>query len=158
MNSQETTERPSFIESASALDVARQYIGKGYAIVPIPHKSKAPNIKEWGKLRITESDADKHFNGKPQNIGVLLGEPSGKLVDVDLDCDEAVKLAPKFLPKTGAIFGRESKRRSHYLYITEIKSATFERAKGKMLVELRSTGKQTVFPHSTHPSGESITW
>jgi hypothetical protein len=155
---QETAGQPSFIEGASMLDIARQYIRKGYRVLPIPHKAKAPVIREWGKLRITEADADVYFSGKPQNIGVLLGEPSGNLVDVDLDCDEAVKLAPSFLPSTPAIFGRESKPSSHYLYVTEIKSAKFQNADGQMLVELRSTGGQTVFPHSTHPSGERVTW
>ena len=57
-----------------------------------------------------------HFNGTG-NIGVLLGEPSGWLIDVDLDCDEAVALAPKFLPPTGATSGRPGKPASHWWYV-----------------------------------------
>jgi hypothetical protein len=47
---------------------------------------------------------------------VQLGPKSGGLCDVDLDCTEAVVLAPAFLPPTHAVFGRKSKPRSHYLY------------------------------------------
>jgi hypothetical protein len=143
---------------ATSLEVARRYIQRGLAIIPIPHRHKAPLIKEWPKLRITEANAHDYFNGKPQNIGVILGAPSGNLIDIDLDCPEAVKLAPYFLPKTGAIFGRASSPQAHYIYFSEIEQTTFKAPDGKMLLELRSTGGQTVFPGSTHPSGEVIEW
>ena len=48
----------------------------------------------------------EYFNGAEQNIGVLLGDPSGHTVDVDLDCPEALALAGWFLPPTGCKFGR----------------------------------------------------
>ncbi|MDQ3821571.1 MAG: bifunctional DNA primase/polymerase, partial [Acidobacteriota bacterium] len=148
---------PNF-PAATALDVARRYIGQGFAVIPIPHKAKSPNLAKWQTLRITEATADQYFGDGLQNIGALLGEPSGKLIDIDLDCAEAVQLAPKFLPETPAIFGRESKPQSHYLYFADAKTAKFQTPDGRMIVELRSTGAQTVFPHSTHPSGEVVTW
>ena len=85
----------------------------------------------------------------------------GNLVDVDLDCAETVALAPQFLPETEWIFGRPSKRNSHWLYRAEplVKTAKFaDPTDNAMLVEVRSTGCQTVFPPSVHPSGESITF
>jgi hypothetical protein len=96
----------------------------------------------------------------PCNIGVVLGHASGGLVDIDLDALEAGLLADVFLPATGSVFGREGKPRSHRLYVCDpppayVKLADHEK---KTLVELRSTGQQTVFPASTHDSGEKIVW
>jgi Bifunctional DNA primase/polymerase, N-terminal len=90
------------------------------------------------------------------NVGIILGEPSGWLVDVDLDCPEAIELADQFLPPTPAITGRPSAPRSHRWYIavgavTEKHSAL----DGSMIVELRSTGTQTVVGPSVHPAGET---
>jgi hypothetical protein len=139
------------------LDVAREYLERGWAVIPIPHGRKTPLIKEWPKLRITQADAANYFNGQPQNIGVILGTPSLNLIDIDLDCPEAVLLAPHFLPDTPAIFGRTSKLRSHYLYESKIGQAKYKAPDGKMLLELRSDGGQTIFPGSVH-SGEAVEW
>ncbi len=143
--------------SQPTLEIARDYIKQGWAVIPIPHGRKTPLIREWPKLRITQANAHEHFDGQPQNIGVILGEPSGHLIDIDLDCREAVMLAPQFLPPTPSRFGRASKPQSHYLYISEIKQAKYKSPDGKMLLELRSDGGQTIFPGSVH-SNESVEW
>ena len=135
---------------------ARTYIARGWAVVPIPPRSKAPVLPAWQKLRLTAEEVPQHFS-PGANIGVLLGEPSGWLIDVDLDHALARELAPRFLPSTSAIFGRDGSPRSHWLYVTEAPTHKRTSPHG-MLVELRSTGLQTVFPGSTHPTGESIRW
>ncbi len=145
-------------------DAARRYIEQGRAPIPIPFMSKGPVIKGWQKLRLTLDDLPKYFNGHEQNIGNLLGEPSNGLIDADLDCKEARALARYFLPRTASIFGRQSAPRSHWEYVVSPPMETEQWAvppdkdrKGKsMLVELRGTGAQTVFPPSVHPSGEPI--
>ena len=144
----------------SALDAALDYCARGWATIPVPHRAKRPVIKEWQKLRITADTAPRYFDSDSQNIGVLLGMPSGELVDVDLDCREALALAASFLPATGSVFGRASKQMSHRLYVAAIpRIVQFEDPEnGTMLLELRSTGGQTVFPGSTHESGEAIEW
>ncbi|MBL0926221.1 MAG: DUF3987 domain-containing protein [Phycisphaerales bacterium] len=137
------------------LESARTYLSRGYAVIPVPARKKIPVLKGWTDLRLSESDLPAHFNGTG-NIGVLLGEPSGWLVDVDLDCEEAVALAPKFLPPTGAMSGRPGKPASHWWYVCEgIKTRKHQDpVSKKMIVELRSTGAQTVVGPSIHPSGE----
>ncbi len=139
----------------TSLERALRLIRGGRTVVPIPYQQKAPTIPGWQNLRITAETAPQYFNGEPQNIGVLLGEPSGWLVDIDLDCDEAIAAAPYLLPPTGS-FGRKTTPASHYLY--EAKDARTKKYvwHGDTLVELRSTGCQTVFPGSTHPSGEAV--
>lgn len=98
------------------LEVARSYFHRGWMPLPVPFRSKNPNFKGWQHFSTTEGQLHSHFNGHPQNIGVRLGSPSGELVDIDLDCPESLKLAPLLLPASGAVFGRISKRRSHWLY------------------------------------------
>ena len=142
------------------LFAATAYAKQGWSVIPIPHKSKAPLLKGWPDLRLTEEQLPRHFNGKPQNIGVLLGEPSGWLIDIDLDHPLAAELVPNHLPQTQAVFGREGNPSSHYLYRATgpVETKKFDSKSNGMLVELRSTGQQTVLPPSTHVSGEAIAW
>lgn len=151
---------PAEGNSESTQSVALRYMRRGWSVVPVPHRSKNPGFRHWQQLRLTEQDIAQHFNCKPLNIGVLTGEPSGWLVDVDLDHSRIVELAPDYLPPTSAVFGRASKPRSHWLYRVSAPLITrkFRSKSAGMLVEVRSTGLQTVFPPSTHESGEPITW
>lgn len=142
------------------LDAAKAYRDRQWMPVPIPYRSKRPDRKHWEQMRLTADELPSHFTGKEQNIGILLGEPSGWLIDVDLDHPRAVEIAGQYLPPTPAIFGRESKRRSHWIYRSACPAVTRKlrsRSAG-MIVEFRSTGCQTVFPPSTHESGELIEW
>jgi hypothetical protein len=155
----------------TALDIAKSYIQRGWNPTPIPFKSKIPPGEEWQKRIIDNSNVSDFFNDQPQNIGVIMGPTSGGLVDVDLDCPEAIAIAAFILPKTGAIFGRPSARMAHWLYRTDLALTADKSAirfkdpsrpiAGVTLVELRiggAKGAQTVFPGSIHESGEAISW
>ncbi|MAG36329.1 MAG: hypothetical protein CL878_08805 [Dehalococcoidia bacterium] len=145
----------------NCVDAALAYARRGWAPIVVPRGQKSPKRRGGQKQRLTEDDIPKHFGGSAKNVGVLLGEPSGGLVDVDLDTPEAVLLAPYFLPKTGARFGRPSNPNSHWLYQCDSPPRTERYADplgGTMLVELRSDGCQTIFPPSVHPSGEQVAW
>jgi len=160
------TSLQEIVPSLSPLQAARIYHARGWAPIPIPLGVKNPGFPGWQKLRLTADDLPKHFlepssdddGPDGQNIGLLLGDPSNGLTDVDLDSPETVALAARFLPPTGAIFGRRSKPRSHWLYRTEPTATTakFKAPDGEMLVELRSTGCQTVVPPSIH--AELVRW
>jgi P4 family phage/plasmid primase-like protien len=107
-------------------------------------------------------DVPKYFNNG-QNIGILLGEPSGGLVDVDLDVPVAVAAGRYLLPDT-LRSGRESSQDSHYWYRCDPAPSTVKfqvprSGEGpEMFVELRSTGKQTVVAPSVHPDGDQYIW
>lgn len=135
-------------------EAAREYIARGWAPIPFERREKGPTYEGWQTYRANGCD---EFANK--NIGILDGVPSNGIVDVDLDCPEALALAPLVLPPTGAIFGRKSKPKSHWLYRCapppETKQFQFNKA---MFVELRSTGVQTMVPPSVHPSGETVRW
>ena len=94
--------------SHTTREAAENYLSRGWAIIPVPFGKKAPTLKGWPDLWLTKDDLSRHFNGLPVNIGVLLGDPSGGLIDVDLDSPEALILAPRFLPPTECRFGRAS--------------------------------------------------
>jgi hypothetical protein len=158
------------------LDAAIAYDARGWNTVPVEYRSKKPALGEgWHKVVITAANAAKYFNGRDINIGVQLGAASHGLTDVDCDAPEAVAIAPYLLPSTGAIFGRASKRNSHWLYYSKL-ADTVENAAivyddlvGKRqgrpyarLIELRIGGRglgaQTVAPPSIHKTGEVIRW
>ena len=141
------------------------YVEQGWALLPLAAGEKKPRVdvaKNWGAYRLAREQVRGTF-GDGCNVGVLLGEPSRGLVDVDLDCSEAIELAPAFLPD----IGRSRKPRSHWIYrargelppslvVDDIPAAG--KPHGAVLVELRSTGRQTMIPPSLHPSGESVEW
>ena len=137
---------------------AERYIGRGFAVVPIPHGKKRPTLEGWEGLRLTTDELPEHFNGKPQNIGLVLGEPSGGLVDVDHDVPEAAKIAGRFLPPT-VTSGREGSPHSHWWYVSPgAETVRYKDVDGRVLVELRSTGCQTIVEPSEHPCGERVVW
>ncbi|MEQ8785113.1 MAG: bifunctional DNA primase/polymerase [Pirellulaceae bacterium] len=139
------------------LEVARQYLQKGWRPVAIPAGAKGSNRKGWNTQLLTEEELPQWFGNPETNIGILLGEPSGWLVDIDLDCPDAVELADQFLPPTGAVTGRPSAPRSHRWYVADGLRTKQHRdpTDRSMIVELRSTGGQTLVGPSVHPSGEA---
>lgn len=142
-----------------AVRAARRAVKKGVSPIPIPRKSKAPDFRDWINARYTDDEIEPTFKG--QNIGVLLGEASEGLVDVDLDSPAARELAPLFLPPTKMIHGRDSAPLSHWWYRVphppKVQKYTDPLDKAS-LVELRGTGGQTVVPPSVHPTGEKLRW
>ncbi len=141
-----------------ALEVAIGYARRQWSVIPIPIRQKKPILAGWEQLRLLERDLSRYFHNQSQNIGVLLGEPSNRLIDVDLDHSLALEVAGTYLPPTDSIFGRASKRRSHRLYYSSepVSTRQWRLPTRQMIVELRSTGAQTVFPESVHESGEPI--
>lgn len=146
-----------------SVDWIADYRRRGWALVPVPAGQKPPVIKDWQNS--TFGPADFPAGG---NLGLIAGPKSGEIVDIDLDCAEALALADLYLPPTGAIFGRASKPRSHRLYVAP--SAVFAafadplaaKDEKATLLELRArdaTGgeHQTLIPPST-VDGERREW
>lgn len=145
------------IRDAVGSRLAFEFLKRKIALIKITPHSKKPVEKEWTTKYYTDVNAASVFTD--YNIGMILGRSSGGLTDIDLDCPEAVKLAPKILPGTTWVFGRRSAPRSHYMYtVRESRTTKFASPlkDGGMLLEIRSDGAQTVGPGSIHPSGESI--
>lgn len=140
----------------NARDAAAIYLEQGWKPLPVPPREKAPGAG-WATYQATPEKILTDFD-PDGNVGVRLGPDSGDLVDVDLDCPEARELAPGILPAT-LRFGRASAPGSHMLYRCPGAGSKAYPLKGEghdTALELRAAGRQTVFPGSTHPSGEQI--
>jgi hypothetical protein len=141
------------------LEAATAYRRRGWRVVPVPPGEKGPRLREWQKLDIRIEDLPQHF-GVNVNVGIRLDN----LVDLDLDCPEALALADLYLPATEAEFGRKSKPRSHRLYSAA--AAKFEAFSDPIappeikstLLEVRTdNGHQTIVPPSI-ADGELREW
>ena len=146
-----------YSDDDSSLRFAKSYLDAGYSPIPIKPRSKIPCDSGWQNLRLIEDQLAESF-WPGTNVGVLLGEPSCGLVDVDLDNANALKLAPCFLPPTDFKFGRQSKPMSHWIYRTQNPGNCKKLTAHETIVEVRATGGQTVFPGSVHPSSEEISF
>jgi len=156
----------SSLPSARSSDLVIQTLAwcrrQNFRPIPLQHQSKAAIHRDFAKPSYAPSDS--LWQDARLDIGVLLGPSAGGPVDIDLDCDEAIWFAPRFLPPTPAIFGRKSKPSSHYLYRVETdaldKKAILDPVLKNTIIEMRADGgHQTVLPGSLHQdTGELIEW
>lgn len=172
-----TTEKHNAAVVEAALDAYR----RGLTPLPIPRHSKGPTMAGWNKLRWPDPTTDtgegedavraafeEYTAGGSTNLGVLLGEASGDLIDVDLDHPAALRLKSYLLPYTAAVHGRETSRKSHYWY--RAKPGTLPATRRLRIpdksgygsgvsVEIRGNGAQTLVPPSIHPAtAETYEW
>ena len=152
----------------SARDIARELLAQNLTPVPVAFRGKNPTVPGWQTYtheRVTREFDQLFPEGRKLNAGVLLGAASGGIVDIDLDWSLARQLASSFLPPT-RMFGRAGSPRSHYLYFADGEAVTAQikpprKSLGESkpyILEVRSNGNQTVWPGSTHTSGEVIEW
>lgn len=124
------------------------------AFVPVSRETKTPYHADWPNRDFTADDyrADDNHGGK-------WGEPSGGICDIDLDTVLACR-AGELAFTEGPRYGRAGKRASHVLVRCHgAKTKKFiDPFTEKMIVEIRSTGAQSVLPLSIHPSGERYEW
>ena len=148
---------------SDTLGAAQEYVRRGWRIVPIQHGEKRPAMPGWPDFEAAPEDLPRLF-GHGENVAMIVGSKSGDVVDIDLDCTEAIALADLYLPATRAEFGRASKPRSHRLFIAP--TTTFEAFSDPIakdtLLELRADGRDggahlTLLPPST-TDGELREW
>jgi len=150
-------------QNVSAREIAQGYLDRGLSPVPVDFMKKAPVVKGWTEKGFRHDDLARLFDKPRMNIGIVLGSKSGDLIDIDVDDDVALALAPHFLPPTEMIFGRQSRPRSHYIFQSDGSGykkyvrPDAEDTKNSTIVELRGeANKQSVFPGSVHESGERV--
>lgn len=139
--------------TASALEA----FARGFVPIPIRDGGKKPWGPSWTHTRWESADEvratfEERAAAGATGVGLLLGEPSGGLVDVDLDHPKALRLRDHLLPPSSMNTGRVGRARSHrwYLVKTNLPSTRqYRTPEREMIVELRSTGAQTVIPPST---------
>jgi len=140
-------------------ETAQEYKRRGYCPIPVLPQSKKVILPDWKNAKFTEEEIKKVFLSD-SNVGIILGEPSNHLVDIDIDCDLGLGIT-HLLPPTGSVFGRKSRPNSHMFYHCKTKTKKFTcpiSTEKTTIVEIRSTGCQTVAPGSVHESGELVEW
>lgn len=128
------------------------------AFVSLKPKSKQPIGIAWQENPSSPELVHDEFKTNSHNVGLINGVVSG-IVDVDLDCPEAKQLSSVLLPKGLAAFEHLGNDRGHILYRVNDAGKTQQYQcpeTGATLVELRSTGSQTMIPPSIHPSGQKL--
>jgi hypothetical protein len=66
-------------------EAAPLYLARGFLPISVAYRGKEAIGEGWQKQRPTEADLDRLFpEGVSRNLGLLLGEPSGGLLDADL--------------------------------------------------------------------------
>jgi hypothetical protein len=149
----------------NTVQAVHDYHRREWKTVPIVKGEKGPTFQGWPDFVADPADFPNLYGNA--NVGLILGHRSGDVADIDLDCTEAIELAPIYLPATASVFGRPSKPRSHWLYISPgaIKE-TFPdpicEDRKNTLLELRSDGAsggghQTLMPPSI-ADGEQRQW
>jgi len=102
--------------AGNTLAAACEYLRRGWRVLPAEAGAKQCYLKGWPDLDLRIEDVPKYF-AQTGNVVVVTGARSRGLVDIDLDCPEAVALAELYLPVTEAIFGRPEKPQSHRIYL-----------------------------------------
>ena len=138
--------------------------------IPVPLVYKEKRMIDRDVFQPNYNPDPTRWHTENLNIGILTGPTRKGPIDIDLDSQEAIQLAPYFLPLTDAIFGHKNKPRSHYLYkidddwkthkdsdgnLTTIKfmdpSASLVAIGNPTLLEMRADHSQTMMPGSIHP-------
>jgi hypothetical protein len=126
--------------------VAQEYINQGIVVIPLSKKGdgKGAFVDEWQ----TKEFEAKDF-GPDNNIGLNIG--LSKKIDVDLDSQNAIYFAAKFLTPTKTLGIKSPKgviARAHYLYNANGKADYLGRTypDHKTIAELRHKGNTVVAP------------
>ena len=140
------------------LQVARDYLSRGFSVIPVYPRGKKPAIpwKEFQQRLPTDEELFKWFgNGSAYNIGIVTGAISGMAV-IDLDSDEAItfaeenKLSPSPTAKTG--------RGLHVYCKYKDGIRNFQQRDDLPDIDLRADGGYVVAPPSIHESGNVYEW
>lgn len=149
-------------------NAAATYIDMGWAVIPLQPKDKRPfDGYKWKDENLTSQTL--YGFPKNSNVGVILGKRSNHLIDIDFDIPEAGIMGQMIFSNLPS-FGRKSAPYGHKIVIckdaqkTQQYKLTQEQAdmigltEKAVVLELRANGGQTMFPPSTHPSGEVVQW
>lgn len=148
------------LETILNIITPKTYIDNGYDVTILHPKTKRPMLPNWGNITLSANDFES-YGGFPgdYNIGIKLGKVSDGIVDVDLDCAEAVWFGQALLNTETQVFGRDNNPASHYFYCVPDPQKTLRfnhPITGTGIVELRGNGGQTVLPGSIYEDGSTI--
>lgn len=149
-------------------EVAARYVSElGFALIPLKSRDKVPvtkhGLKDWSK---DADDVRQGFGARPHlNMGVVLGEPSGNVVVIDIDVDDdkgydgydslrAWEREHGELPETvTALTGRGG---IHLYY--RVDRIVHPSTNDELHIDIRGEGSYVVVPPSIHANGKPYYW
>jgi DNA polymerase-1 len=116
--------------------------------------NKQPQHKGYALRYVKNPELEQMDRKHPGNIAAII---TNTFVDMDLENQDIVKLAPYFLPKTPYEWGREGNKRSHRLYRSPngTKTIKLSDVNQELVMEVRTGESLSTLPPSVHPSGEA---
>ena len=140
-------------------DNASKYFESGYNILPLLPESKRPAIsgwQEWGRSKQQQIQIDSWESAyKSGNIGLPLGECNNVIaLDFDNDSDDLHAKIAALCPPSPCRKRGVKGYTAFYKYNGE-PNKRWKTTDAGMVVELLSTGTQTVLPPSIHPDTKS---
>jgi len=143
---------------------ARDYVSRGWSVIPIAPRSKRPLVKweTFQRRQASEAELDLWFEQWPDaNIGIVTGMISGLLV-LDIDPRHGGTAALRSLgtdhaplpPTVSAVTGGGGR----HLYFRHPGRTTSNRARLAAGLDLRGNGGMVVAPPSVHASGRAYRW
>lgn len=144
------------IAAGAKIIVARDYIKRGYSVIPLK-RDKKPAIpwKEYQKRNATESELYNWFVINDYNIGIVTGAISGLTV-VDFDTLAAMEISKKKGSPKGPVV-RTSKGAHIYCQYEE-GHRNFQKRADLPGIDLRAEGGYVVAPPSIHSTGHVYKW
>lgn len=166
------TPRNAFMEKV--VQEAERWIAEGRTPIRLDARAKSPPTSR-GKKKLTHDDNKlsrenirERLATEDFNLGVMLGQESGGLIDFDLDWPEARIVGAEVFADLPS-FGRAGAKGSHRLAICPgakskklqlpagVKDPRLPSEHAQCVLELRANGL-TMVPSSIHPSGEEVQW
>ncbi len=143
------------------LELAQAY--KELGLQTVSCKDKTPyNFRQGTRLTAWQTEfvelTEANFpNNSRTQVGVITGEISGNIIDLDADDQDVANALLQLCPTTPT-FGRLSKPNSHYWVRIIGDTGKYVKHVDK-LAEYRQDGHQTIAPGSIHAkTGELIVW
>lgn len=158
-------------------ETAQEALDRGMVPVRLKGGTKSPTVPGWTQMTreryhsrpvAEEFPAPSALHPTGSNVGLVLGQASGGLVDIDLDHPLTARIGRLIFPPTAMKHGRDGFALSHLWYrvtdgppdqVVQWMDPTISEKKKRVILELRSTGGQTMIPPSVHPdTQEQLQW
>jgi hypothetical protein len=158
-NLNEDGRMPSFthlaeIKLQNGLEAAELYTHMGLPVISC--EGKAPILRDWPKCRLGLEDLPRHFGDGQTNVGLVLGEPSGGWWS-STSTSRRPYGSPIGYWRTPSVGGASSPRAHRYHRAPGQKNKKWLDTDGVVLLELHSTGSQTLIEPSIHQARGSVT-
>lgn len=143
-------------KKSALLDSVLDLQAKGFSVIPLWSKGKAPALKGWEAYQSHKASLDEitHWfgNGLDRNVGIVTGAVSGVVV-LDVDSDDALA-ALGDLPKTPTV----KTGKGYHFYFKHPGTDVQTRIRMLDSVDLKGDGGYVVAPPSLHSNGTAYAW